>query len=127
MFTIRLDAVVLFICSSAVLISCATSSDRSAGQLKQENLGRGIVEGTTGYREISRDAAASVEHGRTMVGQVVTLEGGAYVIRTRDGREHRISHDQNTSIDRPAHVGDWIHVEFDEQGRARAVHHADVP
>lgn len=44
----------------------------------------------------------------TVVGQVQALEGGAYIVQDAQGHEIRISHDENTRIDRPAHVGDCI-------------------
>lgn len=41
----------------------------------------------------------------SVVSHVQAVEGGAYLIRDVQGQEIRIPHDENTRIDRPAHVG----------------------
>lgn len=83
----------------------------------QEHLGMGIVTGTLGAQ--SRAAATVGEQpAGSLVGQVQVVEGGAYLVRDVRGQEHRIPHDENTRIDRPAHVGDRIQSWFDRQGRA---------
>jgi len=53
------------------------------------------------------------------------VEGGAYLIRDVRGQEHRIPHDENTRIDRPAHVGDRIQSWFDRHGRAVLIRSLD--
>lgn len=96
----------LLLPSLLVLVtSCAQSfrQERSS----QEDLGMGIVSGTLG--EQRRVAHFSGEpSSMSVVGQVQALEGGAYLIRDAQGQEIRIPHDENTRIDRPAHVGDPI-------------------
>ncbi|MBS0169630.1 MAG: hypothetical protein JSR62_04695 [Nitrospira sp.] len=83
----------------------------------QEDLGMGIVSGTLGAQ--ARSAQPAVEPiTSSVVGQVQALEGGAYLVRDIRGQEHRIPHDENTKIDRPAHVGDRIQSWFDRHGRA---------
>ncbi|MBA5869551.1 MAG: hypothetical protein GDA68_06095 [Nitrospira sp. CR2.1] len=90
----------------------------------QEHLGMGIVTGTLGAQ--TPGAAASHERaGKSVVGQVQALEGGAYLVRDVRGQEHRIPHDENTKIDRPAHVGDRIQSWFDRHGRAVLIRSAD--
>lgn len=92
---------------------------------KEEALGHGIVQGTLG---------AYTEGGRPIVppggadsvsGSVLALEGGAYLLRRVDGAEHRIPLDENTRIDRPAHVGDKIEAFLDRQGRAVFIRNID--
>lgn len=86
-------------------------------QSRQEYLGMGIVSGTLGEQQ--RAAQFPWEPSSTsVVGQVLALEGGAYVIRDNQGRDLRVPHDENTKIDRPAHVGDHIQCWFDHHGRA---------
>jgi len=48
----------------------------------------------------------------------MAVEGGAYVIQDVSGVERRVAHDENTRIDRPAHVGDRVEVFVDGKGRA---------
>mgnify|MGYP003449746492 FL=1 len=94
------------------------------GPSPQEHLGMGIVTGTLGAQ--SPTAATSGEQpAGSLVGQVQAVEGGAYLVRDVRGQEHRIPHDQNTRIDRPAHVGDRIQSWFDRQGRAVLIRSLD--
>jgi hypothetical protein len=58
-------------------------------------------------------------------GQVTAVEGGAYVLQEVSGIERRVSHDENTRIDRPAHVGDRIEVFVDDKGRAVLIRNID--
>jgi len=83
----------------------------------QEYLGMGIVSGTLGEQQ--RLAQFNWEpSAMSVVGQVLALEGGAYVLRDDQGRDLRVPHDENTRIDRPAHVGDHIQCWLDHRGRA---------
>lgn len=94
------------------------------GQSSQEYLGIGIVSGTLGEQQ--RVALCAGEPSSTsVVGQVQALEGGAYLIRDTQGQEIRIPHDENTRIDRPAHVGDRIQSWLDRQGRAVLIRSLD--
>jgi hypothetical protein len=61
----------------------------------------------------------------SVVGQVQAVEGAAYLIRDTHGRELRIPHDENTRIDRPAHVGDQIQSWLDRHGRAVLIRNLD--
>ena len=90
----------------------------------QEYLGMGIVSGTLGEQQ--RVALCAGEPSSiSVVGQVQALEGGAYLIRNAQGQEIRIPHDENTRIDRPAHVGDRIQSWLDRQGRAVLIRNLD--
>ena len=96
----------------------------SKEQLSQEYLGLGIVSGTLG--EQKRLGLSGGELLSTsVVGQVLAVEGAAYLIRDRQGRELRIPHDENTRIDRPAHVGDQIQSWLDRHGRAVLIRSLD--
>jgi len=96
----------------------------NSGRSDQEAIGRGIVQGTLGARQDAQTSPAPP--GATAVaGQVMALEGGAYVIEQNDGSQQRLSHDENTRIDRPAHVGDNIQAWVDEQGRAVLIRNID--
>lgn len=94
------------------------------GPSSQEDLGMGIVSGTLGAQ--SRSTVSSGEQSSSsLVGQVQAVEGGAYLVRDIRGQEHRIPHDENTRIDRPAHVGDRIQSWFDRHGRAVLIRSLD--
>jgi hypothetical protein len=103
-----------------VATGCAQSSMEDYSS-RQEHLGMGIVSGTLGEQQ--RVAQPSGEP--SVVGQVQVLEGAAYLIRDAQGREIRIPHDQNTRIDRPAHVGDHIQSWLDHRGRAVVIRSLD--
>jgi len=60
-----------------------------------------------------------------MRGQVLALEGAAYVARSSSGEEVRVPLDENTSVDRPAHVGDHIEVSSDAEYRALQIRNID--
>ena len=90
----------------------------------QEHLGMGIVTGTLGAQTRSAQSVAEPA-SVSVVGQVQALEGGAYLVRDVRGQEHRIPHDENTKIDRPAHIGYRIQSWFDRHGRAVLIRSAD--
>lgn len=101
---------------------CAQSVMQS--QSSQEYLGMGIVSGTLGEQQ--RVALCAGEPSSiSVVGQVLALEGGAYLIQNSQGQEIRLPHDENTKIDRPAHVGDRIQSWLDRQGRAVLIRNLD--
>lgn len=101
---------------------CAQSTVQ--GGSAQEHLGRGIVSGTLGEQQ--RVALCAGEPSSiSVVGHVLVLEGGAYVIRDAQGQDIRIPHDENTRIDRPAHVGDRIQSWLDRHGRALLIRSLD--
>lgn len=92
---------------------------------QQAAIGRGIVEGTKGYRQIQQEALSANRHLRKVRGQVFKIEGAAYVVHVNDQIEARLPFDENTQIDRPAHVGDWIEALLDQSGRARIIRNID--
>ncbi len=109
-----------------LLLVSATGCTQSViqKQSSQEYLGMGIVSGTLGEQQ--RVALCAGEPSSiTVVGQVLALEGGAYLIRNSQGQEIRLPHDENTRIDRPAHVGDRIQPWLDRQGRAVLIRNLD--
>jgi hypothetical protein len=96
----------------------------SQEQLSQEYLGLGIVSGTLGEQKRLEFPSGELPSS-SIVGQVQAVEGAAYLIRDRQGRELRIPHDENTRIDRPAHVGDQIQSWLDRHGRAVLIRSLD--
>lgn len=107
------------VCLPSILILATGCFQTAVQELssQQEYLGMGIVSGTLG--EQKRVAQFPGEPTSvSVIGQVQAVEGGAYLIRDAQGKEIRIPHDQNTRIDRPAHVGDHIQSWLDRQGRA---------
>jgi len=96
-----------------------------AGTSTQEDLGRGIVRGTLGAQPAGDVRLARPTNRVSFTGQVAAVEGGAYVVQEVSGLERRVAHDENTRIDRPAHVGDWIEVFVDGKGRAVLIRNVD--
>lgn len=96
-----------------------------AGTSTQEDLGRGIVRGTLGA-QLGGDMQLTIPaNAFSLKGQVTVVEGGAYVLQEVSGIERRVAHDENTRIDRPAHVGDWIEAFMDDKGRAVLIRNID--
>jgi len=92
---------------------------------KQEDLGQGIVQGTLGAQQTCDVRLAMPTNVFSLVGQVTAVEGGAYVVQEVSGIERRVAHDENTRIDRPAHVGDRIEAFVDDKGRAVLIRNID--
>jgi hypothetical protein len=110
----------------SVLLILATGCALTVAQeqLSQEYLGLGNVSGTLG--EQKRLGLSTRELPPTsVVGQVLAVEGAAYLIRDTQGGEVRIPHDENTRIDRPAHVGDQIQSWLDRYGCAVLIRSLD--
>ncbi len=104
-----------------LVIGCAGQPIMESGE--QEVLGRGIVVGTLGSQEAE---LSGLDAHSKVSGQVVKLEGAAYVLREDNGQEVRLPLDENTSIDRPAHVGDHVEAYLDSEGRAAMVRNIDL-
>ncbi len=105
---------------------CATNESFHGAE--QEALGRGIVLGTLGAQTLGGVPSVPEEGRQVVAGQVIALEGGAYLIKDITGADRRLPLDENTRIDRPAHVGDHIEAYLDERGRAihiRNIDHAE--
>ena len=96
-----------------------------AGMSKQEDLGQGIVQGTLGAQQTGDVRLALPTNVFSLIGQVTAVEGGAYVLQEISGIERRVAHDENTRIDRPAHVGDRIETFVDDKGRAVLIRNID--
>jgi len=96
-----------------------------AGMSKQEDLGQGIVQGTLGAQQTGHVRLAMPTNVLSLIGQVTAVEGGAYVLQEVSGIERRVAHDENTRIDRPAHVGDRIEAFVDDKGRAVLIRNID--
>jgi hypothetical protein len=106
------------------LILLMTAGCSSLGRSDQELMGEGIVRGTIGSQadghvRLLPQKAASIS------GQVLELEGGAYLIQPIEGGARQLPLDENTKIDRPAHVGDRIQAWLDEGGRAVLIRNID--
>jgi hypothetical protein len=96
-----------------------------AGTSEQEDLGRGIVRGTLGAQSGGDVRLAMPTNVFSLKGQVTVVEGGAYVLQDVSGAERRVGHDENTRIDRPAHVGDRIEAFVDDRDRAVLIRNID--
>lgn len=105
------------------LVGCGKTQEPV--DLRQADIGLGIVEGTKGYQQIQQEALSANRHMRKVQGQVFQIEGAAYVVHVNDQIEARLPFDENTQIDRPAHVGDWIEAQLDQAGRARIIRNID--
>ena len=112
-------------CQMAVLgASLLDAGCNIAGTSKQEDLGQG-VRGTLGAQSTGEMRLAMPTNVLSLPGQVTAVEGGAYVLQDVSGVEHRIAHDENTRIDRPAHVGDRLEVFVDDRGRTVFIRNID--
>ncbi|MGH7221369.1 MAG: hypothetical protein ACREI1_13700 [Nitrospiraceae bacterium] len=113
-------------CLTAVLgASLLCAGCNIAGTSTQEDLGRGIVRGTLGAQPGSDMRLPIPADTFSLKGQVTAVEGGAYVLQEVSGLERRVAHDENTRIDRPAHVGDRIEAFVDDKGRAVLIRNID--
>ena len=113
-------------CLMTVLgVSLLEAGCNTAGTSTQEDLGRGIVWGTLGAQPGSEVRLAIPANAFSLTGQVTAVEGGAYVLQEVSGIERRVAHDENTRIDRPAHVGDRIEAFVDDKGRAVLIRNID--
>jgi len=110
--------------SSLLVLVTGCAQSVVQGQSSQEYLGMGIVSGTLGEQQRVAQCVGEPS-SLSVVGQVQALEGGAYLIRDVQGKEIRIPHDENTRIDRPAHVGDRIQSWLDHRGRAVLIRSLD--
>jgi len=113
---------------SVVGVSLLGAGCNIGGTSRQEDLGQGIVRGTLGAQPTGNVPATLPTLPANFIsfkGQVTAIEGGAYVLREVSGIEHRVAHDENTQIDRPAHVGDRIEAFLDARGRAVIIRNID--
>jgi hypothetical protein len=113
----------IFLTFLVFLAGCATESMETNG--RQEHIGLGIVEGTKGYQQLHSEQMSANRAMRKVQGQVFQIEGAAYVVHMNDRIDVRLPVDENTRIDRPAHVGDWIEAQIDQDGRARFIRNID--
>ncbi|MCA9419695.1 MAG: hypothetical protein KC592_01680 [Nitrospira sp.] len=105
------------------LVGCVGSQESVDSQ--QGAIGLGIVEGTKGYQYLQQKQLTEQLGMQDLQGQVTQIEGGAYMIRDAQGTAVRLPLDENTQIDRPAHVGDWIGARLDSSGRALNIRNID--
>ncbi len=113
------------ICFSVLGASGCITDTEIRQDTNQEQLGLGIVIGTRGYQEIQKDLESPGAFSLALEGQVIKIEGAAYVVKEITQQERRIPIDQNTIIDHPAHVGDWIAAYLDSHGRAIHIRNID--
>lgn len=114
--------IVLLAIALCHLMACSTEHLPAT---HQEALGMGIVLGTSGFQHVQHELRRPENPALIVSGQVINIEGAAYVVRSPPDREIRLPLDQNTAIDRPAHVGDWIRAYLDRQGRAVFIENID--
>ncbi len=107
------------------VVGCVGCSTYDEPTSHQSALGQGIVEGTKGYQQLQNDPETRNGIVKKVRGQVHHLEGAAYVVHTGDHVEIRLPIDENTSIDRPAHKGDWIDAYLNHDGRAVMIRNVD--
>lgn len=110
---------------SVVGVSLLGAGCNIMGTSRQEDLGQGIVQGTLGAQPAGDVRLPIPENTFSFKGQVTAVEGGAYVLQEVSGIERRVAHDENTRIDRPAHVGDLIEAFVDDKGRAVLIRNID--
>jgi hypothetical protein len=101
---------------------CTPTSTPTTNEENQEDIGRGIVIGTLGSQQSDLEPPLGTSK---VIGQVLKIEGGAYILQNLHDAQERLPIDQNTSIDRPAHIGDWVEAYVDTSGRARKIRNVD--
>ena len=116
----RTDKIIMMLGLLLVIAQGCDSTERP----DQELMGRGIVRGTLGAHP-EWQASVNPTQQDAVIGQVLKLEGGAYVIQEVDGTQRRLPLDENTRIDRPAHVGDRIQAWIDDRDRAVLIRNVD--
>ncbi len=114
---------VLVVLLVVVFAGCATQSGEV--NTRQADIGLGIVEGTKGYQQIQLEEISLKGFGTEIKGQVIRIEGAAYVVEMLNHRQVRLPFDENTRIDRPAHIGDWIKAYVDHDGGTRLIQNID--
>lgn len=118
------NLVILTLMTSTVVWGCAFNPGTEQAN-QQADIGLGIVLGTRGYQEVQKELALPDAYAQAVEGQVTKIEGAAYLIRNIAGNLQRLPVDQNTAIDRPAHIGDWIQAFLDKRGRAIFIRNID--
>ncbi|MGB0909559.1 MAG: hypothetical protein ACPGYT_04300 [Nitrospirales bacterium] len=108
---------------SALSFGCSTGPQTVHSE--QESLGKGIVLGSITEQSKQQTIFTSWPSSLTVKGQVSKIEGAAYLVTNAEGREIRLPVDQDTMIDRPAHIGDWIKAYTDSSGRALQIRNVD--
>ena len=121
--TLRQNVYALCFVISTLSLGCATEFQTTPSD--QESLGKGIVVGSMAEQYNQKAIFTSWPSLLTVKGQVTKIEGAAYLLTTIQGNEIRLPFDQDTTIDRPAHVGDWIRAYTDDSGRARQISNID--
>jgi len=114
-----------FLCLILMISIAGCSTPSKELDKRQADIGFGIVEGTKGYQQIQKDIFSADEATKKVQGQVFQIEGAAYVVHLKNRTEVRLPVDENTRIDRPAHIGDWIEAQMDQAGRARIIRNID--
>ncbi|GJL55771.1 MAG: hypothetical protein NPIRA02_29030 [Nitrospirales bacterium] len=113
----------LSILTSTLAYGCSTATNTL--QSDQESLGKGIVVGSLAEQEKQLRMMATWPSTQTVIGQVEKIEGAAYLLTNNAGDSIRLPVDQETMIDRPAHVGDWLRAYTDNHGRAVQIRNID--
>jgi hypothetical protein len=101
---------------------CTPTSTPTTNGENQEDIGKGIVIGTLGSQQSDLEPPLGTSK---VIGQILKIEGGAYILQNLHDAQERLPIDQNTSIDRPAHIGDWVEAYVDTSGRARKIRNID--
>ena len=114
-----------FFCTAMSIFSFGCSTGPQSAHSEQESLGKGIVVGSMAERHKQKAIFSSWPTSLTMKGQVKKIEGAAYLLTSLDGVDQRLPVDQYTTIDRPAHIGDWIEAYTDDRGRALQIRNID--
>jgi len=91
----------------------------------QESLGHGIVVGSLAEQQKQQRMMESWPSSLILIGQVTKIEGAAYLLTNNVRDTMRLPVDQETMIDRPAHVGDWLKAYTDTSGRALQIINID--
>ncbi len=112
-------------CIIASTLSVGCSSSPRVIHSDQESLGTGIVVGARSEQQKHQTIFTEWPPTLIIKGQVLKIEGAAYLVKNMERGDIRLPLDQETTIDRPAHVGDWIEAYTDDSGRALQIRNID--
>ncbi|GJL62054.1 MAG: hypothetical protein NPIRA04_07080 [Nitrospirales bacterium] len=114
---------ILCMLTNTLALGCSATPQTAYSD--QESLGQGIVVGSLAEQQKQQSFVESWPSSRIVIGQVAKIEGAAYLLTNKIGDTMRLPVDQETMIDRPAHVGDWLKAYTDNSGRALHIRNID--
>ncbi|MER3423423.1 MAG: hypothetical protein C4293_09530 [Nitrospiraceae bacterium] len=108
------------LCTALVLGLCGSLSFAAERRSDQPS------ESVTAQRQGGTTSEPSGTKSSVVRGEVLKIEGSAYVIKESSGREIRLPVDQDTRMEHTPKVGDKIVAQMAEDGRTRSIRKASA-